>query len=362
MIRTFHSIGQGAFYTEKFDDLTMVYDCGGSRKEIIEHEIQNTFEEGQTVDKLFISHFHNDHINGLKFLLSYCNVQIVYLPLLHEKLEVQFLIENVVFGNGDSFIDRLIKNPVDTIRERNKETRVIRVKPGENDLKEESSDTLIASGTEIVLDNSIDDCTWVFIPYNFQYDNLNTQLCVELENNGIDISNIVSELITDKNKIIAVYKTVLGGTRNFNANSLVLYSGPKENNECDIYIQDAYSDYCIPCFWHCRLMYPGCLYLGDYNVSDQSIMDDLKSEYSVYWNSIGTIQIPHHGSEHNFHSDLVSCCTFSIMSAGRGNRYNHPHASTVKDIVMKRSIPVLVTEEDNTTFIQEVLKYFYICT
>lgn len=31
MIRTFHPIGQGAFYTEKFDDgFTVVYDCDGS--------------------------------------------------------------------------------------------------------------------------------------------------------------------------------------------------------------------------------------------------------------------------------------------------------------------------------------------
>lgn len=28
MIRTFHSIGQGAFYTEEFDDFRFVYDCG----------------------------------------------------------------------------------------------------------------------------------------------------------------------------------------------------------------------------------------------------------------------------------------------------------------------------------------------
>ncbi len=355
MIRTFHSIGQGAFYTEEFDNMTMVYDCGGSRQSIIWDKIKNTFEEHQTIDKLFISHFHNDHINGLKFLLSYCNVQAVYLPLLHEKSEIQFLIENIIFGENDPFIGNLITNPEDAIREQNSEARVIRVKPRGSDLKEDENDnSIIVSGTEILLSNSSSECTWVFVPYNFEYDVLTTQLCNELKDNGIDISNVVGELEIKQDEIIEVYKTVLDGTKNFNTNSLVLYSGPKEDNENEIHIEDVYSDCCIPYSWHCRFINPGCLYLGDYSVADQSIMNDLKSEYSVYWNSIGTIQIPHHGSEHNFHPDLVSCCTFSVMSAGRGNRYDHPHASTVKDIVMKRSIPVHVTEEDNTTFIQEV--------
>ncbi len=353
MIRAFHSIGQGAFYTEKFDGLTIVYDCGGSRKEIIVHEIQNTFEEGQTIDKLFISHFHNDHINGLKFLLSYCNVQTVYLPLLHEKSEIQFLIENIAFGENDPFISDLITNPDNAIHELNRETRVVRVKPRDSDPKGgENSDSLISSGTEIPLDNSTGDCKWVFIPYNFQYDVLNTQLCTELEDSGIDISNIVYELTTNQDRIIGIYKSVLHG--NFNSNSLVLYSGPKEDNECDIYIKDVYSDCCIPSSWHYMFMNPGCLYLGDYNVSDQNIMDDLKSEYNSYWGFVGTIQMPHHGSLHNFHPDLVSCCTYSVVSAGRSNRYNHPHASTVKEIVMQRSIPIVVTEEANTAFMQEV--------
>lgn len=30
MIRTFHPVGQGAFYTEDFGDFRIVYDCGSS--------------------------------------------------------------------------------------------------------------------------------------------------------------------------------------------------------------------------------------------------------------------------------------------------------------------------------------------
>ncbi len=355
MIRTFHNIGQGAFYTEKFDGMTIVYDCGGSRKDIIEREILNTFEKDQIIEKLFISHFHNDHINGLQFLLTHCDVKTVYLPLLHEKSEVQFLIENVEYGNGDPFISRLITNPKDTIRELSRDTQIVFVKPKEVESKEgKNSDDLIDSGAELPLNGSGNNCTWVFVPYNFQYDLFCTQLCRELESKGIILNNITNELCTKKDIIIDVYRTVLKGTKNFNANSLVLYSGSKEGNECDIYLEDIYSDCIVLYPWYGRPvnMNAGCLYLGDYNVSDQSILEALKSEYNSYWSLLSTIQIPHHGSEHNFNSCLVDNCIFSIISAGHDNRYEHPDASTIKEIVLKRSIPVLVTEDIHTKFIE----------
>jgi hypothetical protein len=44
MIRTFHSIGQGAFYTEKFDNgFTVVYDCGGQNKKVYRRKNQRSF-------------------------------------------------------------------------------------------------------------------------------------------------------------------------------------------------------------------------------------------------------------------------------------------------------------------------------
>lgn len=43
MTRTFHAIGQGAFYTEKFENgFTIVYDCGGQNKKFIVDILQNS--------------------------------------------------------------------------------------------------------------------------------------------------------------------------------------------------------------------------------------------------------------------------------------------------------------------------------
>lgn len=75
VIRNIHPVGQGAFYSETLhrhglnDDKYVVYDCGvlpmSSR---LEEEIKNFLPKGSVIDVLFISHFHADHVNGLKLL------------------------------------------------------------------------------------------------------------------------------------------------------------------------------------------------------------------------------------------------------------------------------------------------------
>ena len=83
MIRTFHAIGQGAFYTEFFEDFIAVYDCGSNNNiDLIRKRINATFEEGTKIDAIFISHLHEDHVNGLEYLLDYCQVHRLFLPLL----------------------------------------------------------------------------------------------------------------------------------------------------------------------------------------------------------------------------------------------------------------------------------------
>ena len=83
IIRTFHPVGQGAFYTEVFQDkddtcFVVVYDCGtetGNRamdKPLEDQitEFKRSIGSNPKIDILFISHFHADHINGLNSLLN----------------------------------------------------------------------------------------------------------------------------------------------------------------------------------------------------------------------------------------------------------------------------------------------------
>ena len=118
MTRTFHAIGQGAFYTEKFENgFTIVYDCGGQNKKFIVNKIQEVFQKNEKIDILFISHFHNDHINGVDFLLEYCDVKKVVLPFLHDNMKIQFIIENTKNRSYNQFIVNAIINPQDTFKD-----------------------------------------------------------------------------------------------------------------------------------------------------------------------------------------------------------------------------------------------------
>ena len=101
MLRSFLPIGQGGFAVEQFDDAryNVVFDCGtstangkSSARQAIEDQIRQTFDPNTKIQKVFISHLHADHINGLPFLLRYCRVSQVYLPYLTQSEQVITLI------------------------------------------------------------------------------------------------------------------------------------------------------------------------------------------------------------------------------------------------------------------------------
>ena len=92
--RTFHPVGQGAFFTEQFynDDATtllynVVYDCGSRSKGIktqMERSIRNVFHDKKEIDVLFLSHFDDDHINFVKTLKDngHLSGTKIFIPML----------------------------------------------------------------------------------------------------------------------------------------------------------------------------------------------------------------------------------------------------------------------------------------
>ena len=86
LTRIFHPVGQGIFYTEKFHFgdkvFNVVFDCGSENKNKIEKEISQTFTKEDSIDILFISHFHADHMNSLNYLKDHCKkIKRVIIPL-----------------------------------------------------------------------------------------------------------------------------------------------------------------------------------------------------------------------------------------------------------------------------------------
>ena len=122
MLRSFLPVGQGAFYRECFDqkethdNINIVYDCGSlTDVRIVEREIRNNFEYGETIDALFISHLDEDHVNGIPSLLTYCNVKRIYFPIITSEnrkfMEIYYRANNIRGFSFDFFMD-----PYETVR------------------------------------------------------------------------------------------------------------------------------------------------------------------------------------------------------------------------------------------------------
>lgn len=347
MLRSFLPIGQGGFAVEQFDDArhNVVFDCGtstangkSSARQAIEDQIQQTFDPKTKIQKVFISHLHADHINGLPFLLRYCRVSKVYLPYLTPSEQVITLILLHDMLNDDNVSARLLQHLITrrSLYEDEVDTRVVYVRPSssENDRQDES---VADSGRPIPLDNYInsDADEWWFIPFVFEDAQRSQQFEAILNNCGIGAS-IQNQILTDSfwsdRKLLKLlkdaYKQVVS---DMNLTTMVVWSGPESGHKQ--YPCKDNNCICLPekC---CRQYYePGCLYTGDYRASDPNEWNALRAAYDHVWSRTGVFTIPHHGSSYNFNPDLVKQYATYIINAGYQNRYGHPHQKVLRYLI-----------------------------
>lgn len=362
MIRSFLPVGQGAFYCECFEEdknkINIVYDCGSlTNIKIVEKEIRNNFQKDEVIDALFISHLDEDHINGIPFLLKYCKVRRIYFPLISSVNKK--IMEIYFYANSKSgFIVDFLENPNQALESLNidyhpeliqiEETETERMEQGFNDL----DITHIESGTNVFTDidntyilNESMYSKWLYIPFNFRQKERINQLMDNLEKlYGRKITeDEVAELwiknaFDDRNKIKQAYKNVQG---DFNTNSMTLFSGEtdykfiqSDNMCCQKYCLRHY--YCTP---------SGCLYMGDYDASGKIKWRELVNAYKKYWQHIGCVQIPHHGSKRSFNQEFLKMNAFFIISSGFSNKYHHPHAYVIRSFLLNNIMPHVVTEQ-----------------
>jgi hypothetical protein len=140
---------------------------------------------------------------------------------------------------------------------------------------------------------------------------------------------------------------------NVNENSMLVYSGPEysKDEEYD-YICDCVEErLCWPSCWGGGK--PACIYTGDCDLNKVK----LDKVYSRFMKYVGVIQVPHHGSKHNF--TLESYLQFwppviSPISFGLKNRYGHPSAQVVNKLSISGNRPILVNEDPESKFVQEM--------
>lgn len=361
IIRTFHPIGQGAFYSERIDNFTMVYDCGSvSEKQNQKKVISQSFSKDDNIDVLVISHFDEDHINLIPILKETVReIQMVIYPLMEPELKACILS---TYEDKDLY--DIVLNPQEYFNG----AKIIWIEPATGEDNNNYADERprysienledgqrIESGKEISIPNSAD---WIFIPYNYD-DGTKCRLITELfketfkDGKDFDIDNIADSLSKQqvRRKIRDIYKDKgIGGT---NKNSLLMYSGPIKKNTH--YIRHCNLRPCCHFLFHCFEPYAGCIYTGDATL-DYNILTWIRKIKTSF--EVGTIQIPHHGSSKSFKISLLDGGLFHcVISVGKNNTHKHPSCKVLADILARDCYPIQVTNDPTTSFIENIVNH-----
>ena len=389
--RVFLPVGHGAFYTEKFyseEDNTspvfsVVYDCGcfetaksqTSIKDYIKRIngiVDQLFLDNETIDALFISHLHTDHILGVDHLIAHCNVKRIILPLLSKEDNLAMLINNLIdlspddSGETDSLDSSVIDIVINCWNTIQSFENISFVRPFEEtnsaDSKTVSFEVLtkeIDSGTHIKA-SSNNSFLWEYIPFNSPVNGKKTNVLKKrIESLIPNLYSLDGRLNTENlknylcnNGISTIKKEYRSVFPSENEYSMTLLSGLP--GECRKTCERSCEKTNGTIRRYCTL---NCLYMGDYELKNEKYWTALWKCYKKIFKYIGLVQVPHHGSENNYNDQFYerplltgekALSKVCIISAGKEDKYNHPDQVVLDSLQRHNCVPIIVTEDSKT--------------
>lgn len=301
--RTIHTIGQGAFYSEKIGHFRMVYDCGSLTLDAstLKKRVFSDLEGDTEIGLLFISHFDADHVNGVRYL----EPSTVILPFLSKDQITILKIYNEVFG--DYYDIDLAENPESVFPN----AEIIRVMPdGFEDINNPIDESPVYQ-EEILLLNDLDNdtstpksilsntniqigCGWEFIPFNPNWDKYSSSFRKKVEKD-LDWDKLTR---TSNGQYVKKYRSVLqeiyNSFRPKNQHSLIVYSNSIDPEQMSLY---RFCNRCLHDPWITLREFPaGCIYWGDITIRNDFVTKFFNNLTEDRMWRIGMIQVPHHGS------------------------------------------------------------------
>lgn len=364
VIRTIHPVGQGAFYTERIIDdshtFNIVYDCGagasGKPDNRLKKEISSYYTKDDVIDLLFISHFDNDHINGVNELKATTKgIRNIVVPLVEEEDYWFYYVENQEFKHFYGSLDLTADN-VYKVKVSNGDDSDLRNNTPPIDLSENNGGGNVENGQQVLLFKGGD---WCYIPFNYNRKERIKVLLTELVKNGLN-EDILKEHDWDKIKsnlatIKGTYKKFL--TDGANKTSLIVYSGGVNGAYDCCQFTNSCPYHCYRCHW---INQEGCLYFGDNDLNQTDLLVYLFDKLLHLTDRVGTIQIPHHGSLKNFNAKLFGLNKNNpkmfFASFGNGNSHGHPSLRVFEDIIHSHNYVHGVTESRDSAYLQIMRK------
>ena len=327
MRRTIHPVGCGQFITESFpyDRIQVVMDCGMGRgnnaTKWLHQIVDSHFASYSHIEHLFISHFDNDHYNGIQYLISKNLVDSsthVYIPLLgYPMIYIMDTLEGLYY--------RMIVNAFAGVLSKITFVRAVGDNNGipleDLDVRPENV-SAIDSFTPIVIPFR-GRPIWEYRPFYIQDNDFLNLFLAECRKspNPIDAGSLRQyQNLNDaeKTKLKDIYQKLKGnsyadGPTIINMNAMLLISREVPA------IRSFYSEILTTPYTLCPylpfrqrvLMRPSCLYTSDAGLSSQKSMNYVLDAVTSYLpEGIGLLQIPHHGSYKCYNSDFYRKMNF----------------------------------------------------
>ena len=387
----FWNVGQGLFSSGRIqmgDALAFhwVYDCGtSSSQKLIQNAVNkyNFDKNHRNIDLLVLSHFDKDHISGVKELLKNGRKikrwVVPYYPLW-QRLVIASLLDIQPDDEEWAFYQNPIQYFKTYFAKELKKTKFLLLPEKENEseisinLEPSDFDDVLSFETTEKLSNEFDNLGqnvhWLnpdkalllrkgeeqfeFVLYNVPF-----HLLAKVPTNLTAFQKQVKQIIqshqsnsTDPTPALKTLYTFAFGNGNKHKNIISQYLyirniklssfwGMGYNHIFDVSIDNENEIVVIPE----DKTKNAILYTGDAFLNDLPLLTDLTQSLGAERMArIYCLQVPHHGSKHNWQQGLANIFSpcISVFSADSQRRNGHPHGEVLKDF--STYTPILVNK------------------
>jgi len=408
-----HPVGQGFFHTAAITvgdaSFNYVYDCGSENRKALMRAVDKYLAflrriPGGQIDILFVSHLDKDHVSGVDCLATNAALDTVVLPYLSVAERILLLTAATGTGSVDGNYLHMIGDPVGWFSARGVRTIIFFQEGGENQHSDlpgggpfptdepakagairvdkdvlapfrqpsqpGQADVFVAPG-DIALPVTVygQEMNWAFLPFVHPERERQEFFLEEFKKlvheafpieDGKVPQNMYGFLVSMMKRPEIVEKLAeayLDIRADRNLTSLALYSGPLQQ------VKQRYRFVNSRGYpngtWGSHFDYSdgeiGWLGTGDANLLRQRRRQLYLQRYGAVMNRVVTIALPHHGSRHNFHSDILPPhARFYTVGVGNNNSYKHPHNEVVDSIKATQQELIKATETPTTWFEERI--------
>ena len=394
-------------------DYHYIYDCGSTNQRPLSVAIDSYRKRTTSVDALFVSHLHVDHVNGIDRLLGAVRVHTVYIPYVDEVVPILDLIQAEEEGALSASLIEARIDPQSWFGRRGV-SRVVRVlasndeglaaveaedggnegfkgrssRNGGNRLASDAQASggtggrakleTVPSGIPIRSRRSRRGHQWLLVPHVDPAPAGHKKAFMGEIRTALGLAprfRITTARLADAlrsqttiRSLRDCYERIIprGSRSRHNHVSMSLYSGPAagENGLSWQYRMVARCATRPPWLFTVfeSMSSPegdwavGWIGTGDAPLKLGRVRNAWRRTYHPFSKHLSTLLLPHHGSRHNFDTELLDFPNLhtSVASAGASSRYRHSDPSVIDKVLNRGKVFLHVSECIHTGIREEI--------